>query len=123
MRTIPDHLSGDVATTEIAERMDRLRGGAPRPGESIPPGPVTRAHAISLLDVHPARPDSSDPREHVPFVWACGPFGSWSETLDTALTEMAGHDTYTYRESFRLDWAVFYKPGWGFAAKTPRVAP
>lgn len=35
MRTIPDHLSGDVATTEIAERMDRLRGGTPRPGEVV----------------------------------------------------------------------------------------
>lgn len=33
MRQIPDHLSGDVATTEIAERMDHLRGGAPRPME------------------------------------------------------------------------------------------
>lgn len=33
MRTIPDHLSGDALTTDIAERMDHLRGGAPRPME------------------------------------------------------------------------------------------
>lgn len=40
MRQIPDHLSGDVATTEIAERMDRLRGGAPRPGMVAEPDPA-----------------------------------------------------------------------------------
>lgn len=47
-RVTPDHLSGDTLTTEIAERMDRLRGGAPRPGK---PAMSPKARLNLILDL------------------------------------------------------------------------
>lgn len=97
---------------------------------------LTSAEARQLLDVQEPHKvawtskdgtkrdddgDEIDDRKLKPWVLALGPFGSWPVPLTEAEGELATHDTWQLGKSFRLNWVVTWKSGWGFAADLEKV--
>lgn len=85
----------------------------------IPSNKLTLEQAKALLCIRPPRPESSDKREHVEFVYAQGPYGDWPEPLSDVLTEMDNYQEWWFCASFRCGHGVYYDRAWGYQANQP----